>query len=214
MVVQAGARFGLRVPQTWFEFDVWRATRTGDLSRMVDERLNDLPELRPHRTLVLRGLRQLAEDAERRGAVYCAASADRVDADGMLLAALMVFSTAGMPEPALNTVEAIAAQLTSEGGSNGSGPTAGPTAEPNRPWREVRVIELDAGRAVRVRGVTNVPSPSGDQTMPIVSMQTLIPIPGSDDVLNVVLTSPVVSMAEGLLDLFDAISATLTWNPT
>ena len=42
-------------------------------------------------------------------------------------------------------------------------------------------------------------------------MQTLIPIPGTEDVLNVVLTSPLASMAEGLLDLFDAISATLAW---
>ena len=184
MAVQAGAAFGLRIPETWFEFDVWRATRTGDLARMVDQRLADLPELRPRRAVILRGLRQLAEDAERRGAVYCAAAADRIDDDGMLLASLMVFSTAGLPEPALNTVEAIAAQLTATGDY------------------QVRVIDLDAGRAVRVRA-----------SEPIVSMQTLIPIPGSDDILNVVLTSPLVSMAEGLLDLFDAISATLSWEP-
>jgi hypothetical protein len=208
MAVSAGAAFGLRIPETWFEFDVWRATRTGDLARMVDERLTQLPELRPHRSLILRGLRQLAEDAERRGAIYCAAAADRVDDDGMLLASLMVFSTAGMPEPALNTVEAIAAQLIATGG-----PTTGPNGAGSAPWREVRVIELEAGRAVRVRGVTALESPDGTRTLPVVSMQTLIPIPGSDDILDVVLTSPVVSMAEGLLDLFDAISATLTWEP-
>jgi hypothetical protein len=254
MAVQPGASFSLRIPETWFEFDVWRATRTGDLARMVDARLDDLPELRPHRKLILRGLRQLAEDAERRGAVYCAAAADRVDDDGMLLASLMVFNTVGMLEPALNTVEAIAAQLIAAGrsssgsgatgsgatdagssdtgadgtgssgtgsngtGSNGtgangtgSGATGAEATDAVAPWREVRVIELDAGRAVRVRGVTSLESPDGTQTLPIVSMQTLIPIPGSDDVLNVVLTSPLVSMAEGLLDLFDAISATLSW---
>jgi hypothetical protein len=161
----------------------------------------------------------LAEDADRRGAVYCAAAADRVDDDGMLLASLMVFSTAGMLEPALNTVEAIAAQLTATGPeprrpANGTGPdAAGATGTENAPWREVRVIELEAGRAVRVRGVTSIESPDRTRTLPMVSMQTLIPIPDRDDVLNVVLTSPVVSMAEGLLDLFDAISATLTWEP-
>jgi hypothetical protein len=207
MAVGVGSAFSLRVPQTWFEFDVWRATRTGDLARMVDQRLEDLPEFRPHRASILRGLRQLAEDAERRGAVYCAAAADRIDDDGMLLASLMVFSTAGMPEPALNTVEAIAAQLTaSQPTPDGSGSDSGIT-----PWREVRVIDLDAGRAVRVRGVSPVQSSDGTQSLPVVSMQTLIPIPGTDDVLNVVLTSPLASMAEGLLDLFDAISATLAW---
>jgi len=231
MPVGVGARFGLRVPETWFEFDVWRATRTGDLARTVDQRLVDLPQLRPHRAAILRGLRQLAEDAERRGAVYCAAAADRIDDDGMLLATLMVFSTAGMPEPALNTVEAIAAQLTAtapaapnevapnEVAPNGTAPNgtapneAAPNGTPDRPtpWREVRIIDLNAGRAVRVRGVSVVDSTDGTQTLPVVSMQTLIPIPGSDDVLNVVLSSPLASMAAGLLDLFDAISATLTW---
>jgi hypothetical protein len=209
MAVGTGSAFSLRVPQTWFEFDVWRATRTGDLARMVDQRLQDLPEFRPHRTTILRSLRQLAEDAERRGAVYCAAAADRIDDDGMLLASLMVFSTAGMPEPALNTVEAIAAQLTATT-PNSPAPIDGNGAGIS-PWREVRVIDLDAGRAVRVRGVTSVESSDGPQSLPVVSMQTLIPIPGTDDVLNVVLTSPLASMAEGLLDLFDAISATLAW---
>ena len=245
MAVGVGSRFSLRIPETWFEFDVWRATRTGDLARTVDQKLQEFPELRPHRSAILRGLRQLAEDAERRGAVYCAAAADRIDDDGMLLASLMVFSTAGMPEPALNTVEAIAAQLTAAaassngadlnnaagqsggaeqngGASQGGGGSQGGGAGQNggvgqgdgaAPWREVRVIDLDAGRAVRVRGVTPIESPDGTQTLPVVSMQTLIPIPGTEDVLNVVLTSPLASMAEGLLDLFDAISATLAWEP-
>ena len=215
MPVGVGARFALRVPETWFEFDVWRATRTGDLARTVDERLRDLPQMRPYRADILRGLRQLAEDAERRGAVYCAAAADRIDDDGMLLASLMVFSTAGMPEPALNTVEAIAAQLNATAPTNGGAPASDGTARPEvsgpAPWREVRVIDLDAGRAVRVRGISAVDSADGTRTLPVVSMQTLIPIPGGDDVLNVVLSSPLASMAEGLLDLFDAISATLTW---
>jgi hypothetical protein len=198
--VSAPARFSLRVPETWFEFDVWRATRTGDLSRMVDRRLEDLPELRPHRSAILRGLRQLAEDAERRGAVYCAAAADRVDDDGTMLATLMVFSTEGMPEPGLNTVEAIAAQI-----------TTAPRSDSSPDWREVAVVDLAAGRAVRVRGVSTTTSPDGTQALSVVSMHTLIPIPGADGVLNVVLTSPQLSLSDGLLDLFDAISATLSW---
>jgi hypothetical protein len=201
MTLAAAARFSLRIPQTWFEFDIWRATRTGDLSRMVDLRIEELPQLRPHRAAILRGLRQLADDAERKGALYCAAAADRVEEDSTLLASLMVFNTSGTSELALNTVEAIAAQITAVAPSDNS---------PD--WRQVQVIELDAGRAVRVRGVSTTTSTDGTRSLPIVSMQTLIPIPGSDaGVLNVVLTSPQVSVAGGLLDLFDAISSTLTW---
>jgi hypothetical protein len=201
MTLAAAARFSLRIPETWFEFDIWRATRTGDLSRMVDLRIEELPQLRPYRAAILRGLRQLADDAERKGALYCAAAADRVEEDGTMLASLMVFNTSGTSELALNTVEAIAAQITAVAPSNDS---------PD--WREVQVIELDAGRAVRVRGVSTTTSTDGTRSLLIVSMQTLIPIPGSDaGVLNVVLTSPQVSIAAGLLDLFDAISSTLTW---
>jgi hypothetical protein len=194
MTTDVGARFSLRIPETWFEFDVWRATRTGDLARLVDERLAELPELRPQRAVILKALRQFAEEAERKGAVYSAACADRVQ-DGHLLASLTVFTTAGLPEPALNTVEAIAAQLTS---SRDEGSV-----------REVRVIELNAGRAVRVRAVGSLMGEGGN--LPLVTMQTLIPVPGGEGVLDVVLTSPHVDFAEPLLDLFDAISGTLAW---
>jgi hypothetical protein len=118
MTLAAAAGFSLRIPETWFEFDIWRATRTGDLSRLVDERIEVLPQLRPYRAAILRGLRQLAEDAERAGALYCAAAADRVDDDGTMLATLMVFNTSGTSEPALNSVEAIAAQITAVAPSN------------------------------------------------------------------------------------------------
>jgi hypothetical protein len=44
-----------------------------------------------------------------------------------------------------------------------------------------------------------------------VVMQTLVPLPDGRQVLNVVLTSPQVQLAESLLDLFDAISGTLAF---
>ncbi len=200
MVVAASPRFSLRIPETWFEFDVWRSTRTGDLTRLVDQRLGEMPELRPYRSVILRGLRELAEDAERRGAVYCAAAADEVGDDGRMLASLMVFSTEGMPEPGLNTVEAIAAQITTV-----------PHTDSSPDWREVSIVDLAAGRAVRVRGVATATSTDGAQTLSVLSMHTLIPVPGGDGVLSVVLTSPQLSLSDGLFELFDAVSATLSW---
>jgi hypothetical protein len=201
MTVTSASRFSLRIPESWFEFDVWRATRTGDLTRMVDARLAEVPEWRGHRAAILRGLRQIAEEADRRGAVYCAAAADRVDDDGTMLATLMVFTTEGMPDPGLNTVEAIAAQI-----------TATARTDDGTDWREVRVVDLPAGRAVRVRGVTGLGEAADVEHLRLVTMQTLIPVPGGDGVLDVVLTSPQVELTDGLLNLFDAISATLTWD--
>src|SRR4051794_24491043 len=106
------ARFSVRVPDSWYEFDVRRATRTGDLARLVDERVALLPALAEHRGAVLRLLREVATDAERRGAICCAAMAEPDGAGGTLLATVMGFVTLGATDPAENMVEAIAAQLT------------------------------------------------------------------------------------------------------
>ena len=96
-------------------------------------------------------------------------------------------------------VEAIAGQL-----------TAVAPAEGSSTWRRVGVVELPAGRAVRVAGVET--SELGSRSLDCVVMQTLIPVPGGRGVLDVVLTSPQVELAEGMLDLFEAISATLAWS--
>ncbi|WP_239335122.1 hypothetical protein [Frankia sp. CiP3] len=193
------AWFTLRVPASWFEFDVWRATRTGDLARLVDARLAALPQLRPQRSALLKLLREIAERAERQGAVYCAATAELVEGSDGLVASVMVFHTDGAPNVADNTVEAIAGQV-----------TAMVPADGRSSWRTVTIVEMQAGRAVRIRGVER-PEPDG---VPIdtVVMQTLIPVPDGRGVLNVVLSSPHIDIAEELFELFDAVSDTLAWS--
>jgi len=191
--------FTLRVPESWYEFDVWRATRTGDLARLVDTRIAELPQLRPHRSALLKLLRELAERAERQGAVFCAATAELADGSDGFVANVMVFHTEGSPDPAGNTVEAIAGQVSA------TAPT-----EHGSPWRTVAVVETPAGEAVRIRGVERA-DPDGVE-MDSVVMQTLIPVPGGDGVLAVVLSSPHVGIADELFELFNAISDTLAWS--
>jgi hypothetical protein len=191
--------FTLQVPQSWFEFDVWRATRTGDLARLVDARIAQVPQLRPQRSALLKLLREVAERAERQGAVYCAATAERVDDSDGLIASVMVFHTDGAPNPADNTVEAIAGQVTA----------VAPT-DPGLPWRTVSIVDIPVGRAVRIRGVERA-EPDGVAIGTVV-LQTLVPVPGGRGVLNVVLSSPHGGIAEELFAVFEAISDTLTWS--
>jgi hypothetical protein len=190
--------FTLRVPPSWFEFDVWRATRTGDLARLVDDRIAADSRLRPWRAALLKALREAAEQAERQGAVLCAAMTDPVAEDGVLAAILTVFHTTGSPLPGGNTVEAMAAQIPA---------TAGDGDEST--WRQVEIVEIPAGAAVRVRGVDVVQL--GEHQQRCVLMQTLVPVPDGRGVLNVVLASPQTELTEPMLDLFEAISETLAW---
>lgn len=193
-----GAPFTLRVPPSWWEFDVWRATRTGDLARHVDARIAEQPRLRRHRGPLLRALRQAAADAEHQGALTCAVMGELVDGDA-LAAVLMAVQTHGSPDPEGNTPAAIAGQLTATG------------KQPGSPyWRNVTLVELPAGPAVRIRGVEAVTS--GARTLDCLVMHTLTPFPDGQGLLDIVLTSPQTHLAGPMFDLFDAISGTLAWS--
>ncbi|MEV5895683.1 hypothetical protein [Nonomuraea fuscirosea] len=184
--------FTVRVPESWYEFDVWRAGRTGDLARLVDARVAAEPVLAPHRPVLLKVLREVADVAARHGAVFGAAMTDHVEDVGTVLATLMVLHTQGRAEG--DTVEEIAA-----------GVVAVPPTPGTPVWRDVEIVELAAGRAVRVTGVEPGEIAS-------VVMQTLVPVPGGHGVLDLVIASPHLSLTEPMLDLFDAISATLAWS--
>ncbi len=188
--------FTVQVPPTWFEFDVWRATRTSDLARLVDAQIAQDRRLRPWRSALLKALRAAAEQAERQGAVMCAAMCDTTSDGGVLAAVLTVFHTEGDPSPGGNTVHSIAARLTSMETTQG-------------PWRRVQIVDLRSGPAVRVRGVDTVQV--GGQTRECVVMHTLVPALDGDGVLDVVLASPQTELADPMLDLFEAISETFAW---
>lgn len=201
--------FTLRVPDSWWEFDVWRASRTGDLARLLDRQARRSPQLAPHRGALLKVLRRTAEHAERNGARFCAVSIDDVDGAGsagatygagLLLATAMVFQTDGAPDATANTPEAIAGRVTA------TAPVEGSTT-----WRRVELVEVPAGRAARVYGVELTDLGAGEPVETVV-MQTLLPVPDDRGVLDLVLTSPQVNLAEPMLDLFDAISGTLDWS--
>lgn len=205
MMSAAGAAgppgFELRVPESWLEFDVWRATRTGDIPRLLDARIAQAPELKPYRGALVKALREAAGEAERHGALFCAAMTDLVEDAGMLAATLMVFQAEGAWDPDDNTPEAIAGRVTAVSPTDG-------VAQ----WRRVEIVEIPAGRAVRVQGVDA--AVLGGRPVDFVVMQTLVPVPDGQGVLNVVATSPQVELAEPMLDLFDAISSTLSWSAT
>ena len=191
--------FTMKVPPTWVELDIWRANHTGYLARLVDTRLAGTPDLAQHRGALLKLMKAVAAHAERSGALYCAAMCDADEDAGVLAASVMILRNDGPPDPADNTVEAIAGQVTSMAPSG-----------PDEPWRQVQIVEIPAGRAVQVKGVE--PAIAGQPDSQIVTMLTLVPVPGGGGVVTIVLMSPQVALADPMLDLFEAISSTFGWS--
>jgi hypothetical protein len=181
----AGVWFTLRVPDSWYEFAPWRAAHTGDLARLVDARIGTAPWLAPHRQTLLRLLHEAGEQARQQGALLCAVLADQVGTES-LLATLTVLRTPGQLDAALNTAEAIAAQL--------------PGA---------RVVDLPAGRAARLDGLQ--PLAGADGPVEYAVSQTFVPLPDGSGVLDIVLTSPQAELADDWFEVSDAVARTLTW---
>lgn len=191
--------FGLRVPPSWQEVDLRPRTRDAAVVDLVNRRVAEVPELREHRTELVRFLRNLASQAWDGGARYCAMFAEPAG-DGIIPGALTVTA---LPRPPAGSgesvVDAIVDQL-----QRTPGPAAGGDT-----WRSVTTTELpETGPAVQVFGVQDVELNDSGYQLRAVVMQTFVPT--DTGVLLVAGTSPAVDLAEPLLEMFSAVTGTLT----
>jgi hypothetical protein len=167
----------------------------------VDDRVRDVPELRPHRATIVRLLRSAARDAWSSGARYCASLVDPTD-DGPVTASVTVSVVTGPlgvrpDDPAY--VEALRHPLTIKAAKDA-----------DDTWREVAPVDVSGtGSAVRAWGVTDDELPEDVGWVRVVQMLQFAPIPGVNKVVLVSCASPVLALAEPLLDVFDAICGTL-----
>jgi hypothetical protein len=189
--------FGINVPDSWFEVDLQPDTRNNSINDLVTERLREVPELYEHRAALSRALRSAARSAFAGGAVYCGTMVQGLG-DAVLTATITVSLVESPDENA--GAEAIARQLTAiaKGG-------------PDTPWREVVSVELPhVGRVPRTQGVEDVTMPEGSGWIRTVLMQTFVPVPGGqvNRVALITCSSPILPLADELLDLFDAVTST------
>lgn len=193
-----GVGFALTVPPSWLEIDVAPETRASSLEALVEQQVRDVPELREHRTALGRLLREQAEQAWAAGSSYCASMIEPTEDGPVVASAVVLVVPAPVGVASGSVLEAVAAPLV---------PRARKAAD--EPWREVERVEIPgADGAVRAFGLEDVELPDGAGVVRTVTMQTLVPLP-AQRVLLLTCSSPVVDLAEDLLDLFDAISGTL-----
>lgn len=84
---------------------------------------------------------------------------------------------------------------------------------------DVSVVELSAGTAVRTRRMTGQrdrSAPPGapgrsDEALPSVTLDYQLPVPGMSSHLLLTFSTPLVQIADAMVELFDAVATSLTW---
>ncbi|MEW1682147.1 hypothetical protein [Streptomyces sp. NPDC093594] len=203
LTVERGG-FRIKVPESWWEFDVRPESRDDSIHRMVNERLRAHPELVPHRDTYVSFLRKAAADAWKSGALYCGCMAESFGGDIPITGSVTVSLVGGRTskgDPLPTDPDAIAAQLAvKEAKREGDS------------WRKVTTVDIPGvGPAARTYGIEDVPVPGDElgRTIRAVLMQTFIPVPGQEGKVALVAgSSQVLDLAESFFDIFDAITST------
>ncbi|MGX1677181.1 hypothetical protein ACWIFK_03440 [Streptomyces althioticus] len=203
LTVERGG-FRIKVPESWWEFDVRPESRDDSIHRMVSERVRAHPELEPHRDTFVSFLRKAAADAWKSGALYCGCMAESFGGDTPITGSVtvsLVGGRTGKGDPLPTDPEAVTAQLAvKEARREGDS------------WRKVTTVDIPGvGPAARTYGIEDVPVPGDElgRTIRAVLMQTFIPVPGQEGKVALVAgSSQVLDLAESFFDIFDAITST------
>ncbi|WP_330290453.1 hypothetical protein [Streptomyces sp. NBC_00576] len=200
--------FRIKVPESWWEFDVRPESRDDSIRRMVDERVRQRTELAQYRDTYTAFLQKAAADAWKSGALYCGCMAESFGGDTPITGSVTVSMVGGRTQdgaPLSNDPAAIAAQLA--------------VKEAKRvgdSWRKVTTVDIPGvGPAARTYGVEDIAVPGDElgRTIRAVLMQTFIPVPGQEGKVALVAgSSQVLDLAESFFDIFDAITSTFRFS--
>ncbi|MFE6090855.1 hypothetical protein ACFQ7M_02520 [Streptomyces massasporeus] len=203
LTVERGG-FRIKVPETWWEFDVRPESRDDSIRRMVSERVRQRPELEQYRDTYVDFLQKAAADAWKSGAMYCGCMAESFGGDTPITGSVTVSLVGGRNErgePLSNDPAVIAGQLAvKEAKREGDS------------WRKVTTVDIPGvGPAARTHGIEDiaVPGDALNRTVRAVLMQTYIPVPGQEGKVALVAgSSQVLDLADSFFDIFDAITST------
>ncbi|MEH0927162.1 hypothetical protein [Micromonospora sp. CPCC 205558] len=186
--------FELRTPQDWVDFSV--ADEASE-NRVADEvwtraREGGFPEKQAGQ--YAEQLRRSVRQARNAGAVH-AMGTFQVYEDGALIATMLV---SVVTPPATGDIIGALTAVAQPAHDDGT-------------WRRVSTAQIPAiGTAGRVHGIQNVTQDGA--TMRCAVMHTVVPLPGTANVLVVTGSSPNLAEAEEIFELFATITATLTFS--
>jgi hypothetical protein len=187
-------RFLLDIPERWTKLDL----SGEELAQRRGQALAATPDPREKARIndFFRQGREISRSARKHGALLAVSTQVMYD-EGLFMAYGMVFAIS-TPEGSELTLPVLSQQL---GVSSANG-----TAPKDRVIAPARIPHV--GTVARVTG-TEVTRLTADVDVALLTMHTMMPIPGStEDFLVVTMASPNLPMKDGVYDLFDAITST------
>jgi hypothetical protein len=171
---------------------------------MVAERVQQHPELAPHRDTYVSFLQKAAADAWKSGALYCGCMAESFGGDTPITGSVTVSLVGGRTREGT--------PLSTDPSAIASGLAPKEAKREGDSWRKVTTVDIPGvGPAARTYGIEDIAVPDDNlgRTIRAVLMQTFIPVPEQEGKVALVAgSSQVLDLADSFFDIFDAITST------
>jgi hypothetical protein len=190
--------FAFDVPDGFLVVDpAWADSDGGELVEALDRHLEAVakPALTERRDELIDYVSAFVRTAAAAIAVGAALSVDCAEDGRPLEAFVLAMAVDGRDETTPGALDELVATLRTEQPGDVSG-------------RDVGVVALQAGRAVRLHGIFET-DPDAEESMLVEDVQHWIPVPYSGMQLVLPCSTPQLAFAEHAIPVFDAIAATV-----
>ncbi|WP_105975577.1 hypothetical protein [Streptomyces geranii] len=197
------ADYQLLLPEGWFRVHIDPERRDRSVDALVERQFNGIDNAPQIKAQVRQELIDQATKAFEEGGVELYLSLQQA---GPLTVPASLLIALGLPPQGgrLPALDDIAGRLAAEGNAG----------------REVSVVELAAGPALRVREEydpardrppTAEAQKEADYALPSVTLDYQVQVPGAEALLLLTFSTPLVQIADAMVDLFDAVAGSLSW---
>lgn len=197
------ADYQLLLPEGWFRVHIDPERRERSVDALVERQFNGIDNAPQIKAQVRQELIDQATKAFDEGGIELYLSLQQA---GPLTVPASLLIALGLPPQGgrLPALDDIAGRLAAEGNDS----------------REVSVVELAAGPALRVReeytpSRDRPPTPEtqkeADYALPSVTLDYQVQVPRAQAILLLTFSTPLVQIADAMVDLFDAVAGSLSW---
>jgi hypothetical protein len=187
--------YRLLVPDGWFRISLEPGDREQAITALVGRQFRGMDNVPHLKEQARRSLRRAADGAYANGGIEMYVSLQAVAGIPLSASLVITLTPPHNDQQAAVTPERLASSLTGDG-------------------REVTIVDLHAGPAVRVLWQENLGTTAGGPAdHPSTSLDVHVPVPESTSYLILSFRTPLTALAGPMTGLFDSIASTLRWVP-